>query len=346
MRRAAAALAAGGALVGASAAAADARTATGLRDARYCEVLVVRGATAVVWNTLGLNDCPQDRWTALDATALARELGADAVVLNGPRRLLADEASGALGPTRTFGGLRMREVARIPLGTPPDLSRDPYRDRTVLRRTTWRFAAGRRVPELVAPGGDTYVMQSYAVARDALPGLGRRLDLPAGWQYRTRLLRRPLTLTVRRAATVVQDDLQDTYQLATTTRRPGPRRRHAVSVRGTTRLVAAAAPGTIEDRGTVTGTPFGPGTSGVVGTLQDGALTGRFWLLSARGSISGTFTAPFVLAGGIADLRGTARITGGTGAYRGITAAPLRLRDRFDLGAGRGVLTITGAATY
>ena len=48
--------------------------------------------------------------------------------------------------------------------------------------------------ELVAPGGDTYVMQSYAQIKDPaltlakLGSLGRRLKLPPGWRYRTRTL--------------------------------------------------------------------------------------------------------------------------------------------------------------
>jgi hypothetical protein len=74
------------------------------------------------------------------------------------------------------------------------------------------------VYELVAPGGATYVMQSYARIRDPrlslgdLRGLGARLTLPDGWRYRVRKLRRDLVLGVHGRATIVQDDLLDTYQ--------------------------------------------------------------------------------------------------------------------------------------
>jgi hypothetical protein len=77
--------------------------------------------------------------------------------------------------------------------------------------------------ELVAPGGKRYVMQSYAQIKDRsltlsqLPELGHRLKLPPGWRYRTRKLTRPLVLRAHRSATIVQDELQDTYQLAPAT---------------------------------------------------------------------------------------------------------------------------------
>ena len=331
------------------------REAHGLRDARYCEIFELKGRlpdmTAVVWNTIGLNTCPPAQWNAFDATALARERGDTLVVLNGPRHFLMDSATAETGPIRSFHGLRMRRLATIPIHSAADLAQTPYADRTIERTNTFTWKEGRAVFELLAPGGDRYVMQSYAQIRDAtltigdLPALGRRLKLPAGWRFRARRLRHALTLTARRRATVLQDELLDTYQLARSTR-TGPRRRRAVRVTGTTRLIASATPGAIEDRGVLTGRPFGRGTSGVVGTLQGGRFVGTFWLLYPRGSITGTLSLPFTLNGAIADLHGPARVTGGTGAFRGITARALQVHDRFDLARGTGHLSIAGSATY
>jgi hypothetical protein len=332
-----------------------ARQAHGLRDARYCEILELKGAlphiTAVVWNTIKLNSCPAAQWNAFDAGALARELGDPLVVLNGPRHFLMDSATAVTGPVRSFDGLRMRRLATIPIRTAADLAQTPYTDRTIERTNTFHWNKGRTVFELLAPGGDLYLMQSYAQIRDPsltldkLGALGRRLQLPAGWRFRSRRLHHALTLTARGRATILQDELLDTYQLARSTR-SGPRRRRAVHVTGTTRLVPSATPGAIQDRGRLTGRPFGRGTSGVTGKLQDGRFVGTFSLLYPRGSITGTLSLPFTLNGTIADLRGPAHITGGTGAFRGITARGLQVHDRFDLSAGTGRLGITGSATY
>src|SRR3954470_2935538 len=247
-----------------------------LHDARYCEILVLRGtppaATVTVWNTIGLNNCPPKRWRGFDASSLARQLGATFVVLNGPRHFLMDSATAATGRVRSFHGMRMRKVATIPIRSASELAQTAYTDRTISRTNTWRWRKGRAVFELVAPGGDTYVMQSYSKIKDPeltlakLRSLGRRLSLPEGWRYRKRTLRRPLVLAARGRATILQDELQNTYQLATTTHR-GQRTRHAVKVTGAPRTVDAATPGTVEDHGKVGGKPFGKGSIVLVGTF-------------------------------------------------------------------------------
>ena len=332
------------------------RQVSGLHDARYCEVIELKGvpptATATVWNTIGLNRCPAAQWRALDAGALARELGDTAVVLNGPRHFLMDSASAQAGGRRAFHGLRTTKVATIAIRSAADLVQTPYTDRTIARSNTWRWKAGRVVFELIAPGGDVYVMQSYAQIKDPtltlakLGSLGRRLKLPSGWRYRTRRLRRELVLATPRGATITQDELQNTYQLASATRPPGRRVRRAVHVAGRTREVTATTPGTIEDRGTITGTPFGRGTTALVGTLKDGRLTGTFRLTLPHGSILGTFSLPFTISGNEIDFLGTARFTGGTGAYRGISSGALRVHDHNTLDGQNGRLSVDGFATY
>jgi len=208
----------------------DARVTRAMYDDRYCEYLAVKGAPpnllATVWNTYGLNDCPPALWNASDATALARELGALRVVLNGPRHWLIDRARIALartpkeiGTVLSFHGLRMRAIAavRVPItnGVP---GLPPYREVTVKRRNTFVWSHRFPVHELLAPNGRVYVMQAYAQIVDrsltvaGLRGLGPRLQLPAGWRYRTRRLRRDLALTTTGNATVLQDPLQNSYQ--------------------------------------------------------------------------------------------------------------------------------------
>ena len=98
-------------------------------------------------------------------------------------------------------------------------------------------------------------------------------------------------------ATIVQDELQNTYQLYKSTRRAGPRKRRAVSLAGRTRMVPPDTPGTIQDEGTVTSTPFGAGSVKLVGSLADARFTGTFRLLFKKGSVSGTAELPFTIEG-------------------------------------------------
>jgi hypothetical protein len=333
---------------------ASAASLDGLHDARYCEIIELKGtppnASATVWNTIGLNKCPAAWWNAFDAGELAQELGDTLVVLNGPRHFLMDSVTASSGRIRSFHGQRLRKVAAIPIRTAADLARAPYTDRVIERDNTWRWQRGRRVYELVAPGGDVYVMQAYARILDPsltigkLRTLGRRLDLPAGWRYRTRRLPHGLALGANGTATIVQDELQNTYQLASASRAPGRRQRHAVSIDGKTKMVTATTPGTIEDHGTLTGTPFGRGTVEIVVTLAGGRATGSFRMLFAKGSITGTIDMPFKIEGGEIDFRGTARFTAGTGAYRGITSGALAVHDHNTLDGQNGVVSLQGAA--
>lgn len=200
---------------------------TGLRDVRYGEVLVLRSTDAGtfqadVFNTLGLNDCPQAAWDALDPGAIAAERGALGVVLNGPRHWALDTIVSLNPPAeRTFdrfGDIDMFLAATVDLG--PDLpDGETYVERRVARETVFRFRAGRPVHELRAPDGTAYVLQAYSLFVDPtqvladLPALGERLALPDGWTFAVRTLDRDLDLlSTDGVATIVQDELQNTYQ--------------------------------------------------------------------------------------------------------------------------------------
>ncbi len=47
---------------------------------------------------------------------------------------------------------------------------------------------------------------------DDLAGLGKRVKLPKGWKYRTRILQADYALKATGTAYVVQDDLFNAYQ--------------------------------------------------------------------------------------------------------------------------------------
>lgn len=198
----------------------------GLRDARYGEVFLAYphadGITIEVWNTLGLNECPQEAWDALDVAEIATQHDAVLAILNGPRHWLLDAIENTPHADRremTFGGLEMFLAATVDLGAElPD--RRPYRQMFINRDTVWEWEAGRHVHELVSDSGDTYVMQAYCLAQTpdmteaGLAGIADRLTLPPGWSYRTRTLTEPLRVrAINGVGTVIQDDLQNTYHL-------------------------------------------------------------------------------------------------------------------------------------
>ena len=191
---------------------------------RYGEVLLVTigesGPKATVYNTFPLNDCPAQLWDKLDADALARENDAVAALLNGPRYwLMSSIDKVATGPqeTKTFGGIEMIRQATVQLAS-QNLA--PYSVNKVARHAVFHFDAGRPIFELVDPHGQRWVMQTWSQIVDAklgledLPGLGRRLNLPEGWRYETRVLTERLSVdTSTQDAHVMQDDLTNTYSL-------------------------------------------------------------------------------------------------------------------------------------
>jgi hypothetical protein len=328
----------------------------GLHNARYCEIIELRGAIpharATVWNTIGLNTCPAAWWAGFDAAALAQARGDVAVKLNGPRHFLMDSVLHArTGRIERFHGRRLRRVASLPIRSAADAVQTPYVDRTVDRSNAWHWRKGRRVFELVAPGEDVYVMQAYSQIVDPglrlrdLRRLGRRLDLPPGWRYESEVLRYPLTLNSPGSTTILQDELENTYQLAFPRRR-GPRKRHPVSLTARTRTVDSGPGGMVEDQGTIKGTPFGRGTIDLKGTLGHGLLDGTFRMAFRRGEVRGTVHAPFTIANAQITFRGHARITGGTGAFRGIRAHGLGVTDTNTLDGQNGKVAVEGTARY
>jgi hypothetical protein len=89
-----------------------------LRNVRYCEVFVVRkhffSTTADVYNTLGLNDCPAEKWASLDTAKLKKEWNVAAVILNGPRYFIMDRnAIENPGKVESFDGLDARLLAEL-----------------------------------------------------------------------------------------------------------------------------------------------------------------------------------------------------------------------------------------
>lgn len=194
---------------------------------RYCEILlatVMNGQVqADVYNSIPYSTCPQSEWDALDADAIAQHHSVDLAMLNGIRFWVLDNITAALPPSdpvlEDFGGITMRLAAsvRIPAASAPGES--AYEVAEVSRNTVFTYVAGRLVYELTDPDGERYMMQSFSRVVDKgqqlvdLQFLRRRLNLPPGWQFNTRVLREDFQLrTVDGIAHVVSDDLNNVYQ--------------------------------------------------------------------------------------------------------------------------------------
>jgi hypothetical protein len=260
-----------------------------------------------------------------------------------------DSATGKPGPVRSFDGLEMRKVATIAIRSDEELVATPYADRRITRRNVWTWEAGRRVFELLAPDGSNYVMQSYSQILDPdlsirqLRSLADRLELPQGWKYRSRVLKRDLVLRARGSATIVQDDLANTYQLVS---RKRDSRRHRVDLQGATKLVDSSG-GVLHDRGTVSGAPFGDGTIDLFVTFADNSTaTGSFTIDAKRGSAFGAVEMTYAVTANEIDFVGTADFTGGTGRFRGIRGTDLAAHDHNTLDGQNGVIELDGFVKY
>ena len=193
---------------------------------RYCEVLVIYPEAdgtimADVYNSLPFGDCPQDLWDRLDVDAIAADFpDATSILLNGPRYFLMQELFGSMRPdglpmVRSFGGIQMIKAATVEASSVGQMG---YVQTTVNRSNTWRFTEGTRVHELIDDEGNIYVMQSFSRIVDAeltfddLENLATRIAVPDGWRYRVRILDAHLDVQADGTATVLQDELQNTYQ--------------------------------------------------------------------------------------------------------------------------------------
>ncbi|HBI21309.1 MAG TPA: hypothetical protein DDY37_01765 [Legionella sp.] len=197
-----------------------------LRGLRYCEIILAKTRlTFSVYTTIGLNDCPDAAWEKITTTSIKQVTGSYFVHLNGPRFFLMNGVRHTAFVDRnivTLGGLEMREAGVLHLSL-IDLMRGaaPYREHAVDRQTTWVYKVGYPVYELLGPQGQVFVMQSYSIEKSPLTeaqlaGLGDVLTLPHGWHFRTGVLKKDHYLTaIDNKAVVIQDNLLNTYQLAT-----------------------------------------------------------------------------------------------------------------------------------
>jgi len=201
------------------------KTATALRNKRYCEVVSISRRRlkfiASVYSTQGFSECPDAAWKAMDPKAIQNQFHALQVKMNGPRYWTMDEIVGKgetlAGEKVKIGSLDFCKRAEIELSL-FEMKSIPYKERNIKRETQYVFKANKPIYELISPTKQTYVMHSYSQIVDPklkmedLAKLGQKLKLPSGWQYRSIIPVNDVILSANGLAHLVQDDLQNSYQ--------------------------------------------------------------------------------------------------------------------------------------
>ncbi len=197
-----------------------------MRGERYCEIILSKKITSyAIYNTLGLNDCPENLWDKLTVAQVKQETGFSFVHLNGPRYWVIDgfNHSNLVNPTiKTINGLAMRKAGELHIKwTELMKSSFPYHQHAVKRQINWLYEAGKPVYELIDANGEVFVMQSYSIQKSpqteqSLTELGTTLKLPKDWIFKTGILKKAESIqSINNLAIVIQDNLENTYQKAT-----------------------------------------------------------------------------------------------------------------------------------
>ncbi|OWF65298.1 hypothetical protein B6A14_05695 [Polynucleobacter hirudinilacicola] len=203
------------------------KSVSNLRNQRYCEILYGKrhwlSLEVKVFNTQGLNLCPEEQWKAITKESITSKYDASFALLNGPRYWVMDEihAAGATvnNVKESFSGMEMNLRATIELGLLKQiLGSKHFMPNQINRTTNFVYKAGSSIYELTSPAGEIYVMQSYSqivnpsLMIEDLPDLEKQLKLPSGWIYQSRVLDKDLSLIANGIAHVLQDNLANSYQ--------------------------------------------------------------------------------------------------------------------------------------
>ncbi len=187
---------------------------TDTRDLRYAELFAVGPEWIYVYNSTGESTAPPELWDATDPRQAASDLGAAAVVKNGPHWWAFDSCRLRFhDEVVTVAGIGYRYCARLPafLAKSGQLEPPFYTVVEAQKSGALHYAAGRAVYELVSPDGGVFVMQGSSIDPVSFDTLGEQLTLADGWRFQTRTLESDLTVPLDGAVQVVMDDLKDVY---------------------------------------------------------------------------------------------------------------------------------------
>jgi hypothetical protein len=194
-----------------------------VRGQPYNEILVVfryfNKIKAGVYNDIGKPFISEEDFSKISTDEIKKELGAAAVIKNGPRFWVMDEITGFYnGSERTIAGHQMNQPGILNLTTDDLKNRTPYSTRQINRKTAYTYYKGEKVYQIITDKGEIYTMQAASREIDKnlsindLDNLGSRLKMPAGWTYKVTVLQSDVTYKIDGTAYVIQDDFQNSYQ--------------------------------------------------------------------------------------------------------------------------------------
>jgi hypothetical protein len=194
-----------------------------VRGKPYCEIFTAyrnfNKYKIGIYNNLKRKQISLSDWNNLDIEKLKNELGAAAIIKNGPRFWVMDGIKGYYaGEMREFNGHEFDLVATIERKVSENLDRKYYSEQKIGRYTDWIYLKNEKVFELINDKDEVYTMQ--AASLEIIPDLAlnnieshlSKLNLPAGWTLRTRTLDDNVTFETRGEATIIQDEYRNTYQ--------------------------------------------------------------------------------------------------------------------------------------
>ena len=119
----------------------------------------------------------------------------------------------------------------------------------------------------------------------------------------------------------------------------------AIVIAGTIHLEEVVSPLVLLDEGTVRGTPFGQGTTTQTYTLhpRTGIAETAIEIANDEGTVTIQAVSSYTTNNVTISFSGVARITGGTGAYAGLTSGALAFQALHSITGKREAFTLTGS---
>ena len=189
------------------------------RNMRFCEVLVINEGYVDIYNTSGLNACPDDAWNAIDPTEMAKQMNVQSIQKNGPHFWVMDSQTIGFGETKSFGGIDARWAARAPISSlGGSEGSTPYQPFKTCKTQKMVYDAGQKVWEMVNNEGQVWVLQAHEAqfSLDNLDTLDTQMkSFPDGWSWRTRTLEAQLVIDLQAADCNmgIGDELHQYYTL-------------------------------------------------------------------------------------------------------------------------------------